>query len=262
MKRALFGLVLASCSKTEPVADKPAPRVEIFNATHGAFVTPNDVRVDGKSLGILPGRLATDRDAFRRAVSESLAEHGANALALAYTDDAKAEAVLAALRGIDEVVAMPKPEEMALDEGKMGNGATALEEGKMTKHDERPIAITAMVGGKPVEICRAYTPASNPYSAHDERVMLALQIGHAQLTRGLTRMNAPTLALHPAELDRELHAQKASPVFADRDEIELAAAPDATGADLTPVVASSCNAGFRTVRPIPLAEMTAQLGQK
>jgi hypothetical protein len=274
MKQVLvlvLAVALASCNKGEPARNKaePKPSADLFAGSHGVVVTATDVRVDGKSLGILPQRLATDRDALTGPLADSLGVNGKNALALAYTDDASGEAVLGALRGIEQRVARPRPEPAAVDESGGTGTAMALDEGKMggqykmgkpgSAPDAAEIAVTAIVGGKPTEICRVVTPPAG--ETDDERVMLTLQIGHAQIARVVSRVN-DSATIHAADLDGDLHKQKASAFFSDRDDIELAAAPDATGADLTPVVATGCSVGFREVQPVTVAELSKQLVQK
>ena len=268
MKWVWWSLVLVSCSKGDAVhttakAGSSAVSADVFANAKGVVVTANDVRVDGKSLGILPKRLVTDRDALKAAVGQSLLANGSAALALAYTDDAAGDAALGALRGLGERVARPRAEPMALDESKTGGTGTAMGEGHATPDADAPaIRVTAIVAGTPTEVCRVLVPPST--DPDDERVELTLQIGHTQWIRNLTRVKPEpaTIAANAHDLDRELRAQKATPFFSDRDDIELAAAPDASGADLTPVLATSCGAGFRTVQPLSLAELTALLGQK
>ncbi|HEY1550080.1 MAG TPA: hypothetical protein VGG28_19770 [Kofleriaceae bacterium] len=263
MKQLWLVVMLASCGKGGPAKTT----ADVFAGQHGVVVTATDVRVDGKSLGILPQRLATDRDALKSALVANKTE-----LALAYTDDASGDAVLGALRGIEDSAAKPiaKPAAddsggtaaaMALDEGKMGGGQYKMG-GNRHPADTAEIAVTALVGGKPTEICRVATPPPvDPGDSDDEHVMLTLQIGHAQIDRVVSRLN-DRATIHAADLDRDLNAQKTAAFFSDRDDIVLAAAPDATGADVTPVIATACKVGFREVRPASVAELTKRLGQK
>jgi hypothetical protein len=269
-------LVVVSCGKgAAPGSGSAATMADPFARATGVVVTSKDVRVDGKSLGTLPSSLVTDRAPLVDALATR-----PGAAALAYTDDASAEVVLAALRGIGELAqrnAPPPPPEdsgsndesggtgtaMALDEGKMGAGDSGQykmrgnsAEGASNAADA--ISISAVVGGKPTELCRVHAlPAA---AADDEQVELALQLYRDKWIRTLSRINeVATLQPHAQDLERDLATQKASAFFADRDDIELAAASDVTGADLTPVIATHCKAGFRSLRALTAAEMTAQV---
>lgn len=278
MKHFALIVIVASCGKGAPASGSGSAAsvtaVDPFVGASGVVVTSKDVLVDGKSLGTLPSSLVADRTAL----VDALAKRAGSGAALAYTDDASAEAVVAALRGFGELAqrnAPPEPEGSADESGGTGT-AMALDEGKMGKHDadraegqykmtgnkagdtRNGISISAMVGGKPTELCRV-TALPAP-KADDDRVELTLQLHRDKWIRTLSRVNeVATLAPHAQDLERDLAAQKASAFFEDRDDIELAAAPDVTGADLTPVIATQCKVGFRSLRAMTIAEITAQV---
>ena len=277
MKRFAVVLVVASCgkggsgkgepNKVEPGKLEPAaaaggkPEPGFGPDSKGVVVTAKDVLYDGKSIGVLPERLVTDRAALVAMLRGSTAR----AIAFTYTADAPAEVVLGALRAIADVpppVRPPVPRGAGEDAPRTGT-AMALDDGKMGKRDAPAalgpeIAISAVVDGKPKEICRATIPA--PLDPEDERVELSVQVAHDRWTRGISRIHElATLEPQPAALARDLHDQKVSAFFADRNDLELAAVPGATGADLTPVITAACAVGFFALRPLALAEVTAAL---
>jgi hypothetical protein len=260
MKQHLVWVVMvASCGKG---ATPGGGSATVTTPTAGVVITSKDVLVDGKSLGTLPGSLVRDRAPLVDALAKRT-----GAAAVAYTDDASADAVLGAVRGFAELAQRnapppPPPEDTGSDESGGVGQAMEHEQYKMgrqpapTTRDE--IAISTIVGGKPTELCRVI-PLPGP-AADDEQVELTIQIHHDTWIRTLSRVNeAATLQTHAQDLERDLTAQKASAFFSDRDDVELAAAPDATGADLTPVIATHCKVGFRSLRPATIAEVTAQL---
>jgi hypothetical protein len=238
----LAALALAvSAAASRLAAAAPAPAAAPDPA--GVMITATEVRLDGKRLAVTPARLA----ASPAALVEALAL-GGPAATLTYTADAPAEAVLAALRAIDDAAARatrPPPDHEAsinLDEGKMGKrdvvGPTV------------EIAIRAVVGGTATEICRArLAPEVDP--ADDPPVDLVIRLGLAASTRQHTRINtfAP-LPAPGAALDRALREEKAAAFFADRGDVVIAAEPKLTGAALTPVVTALCQVGFTALRPI------------
>jgi len=262
-------LIAASCGKgdsTKGTASKSD--VPAFDPS-GVVITAKDVAIDGKSLGILPEGLVTDRQLYVDTLDKRTGP-----IMLAYSDDAAGPAVLGALRGINELAerhhppppaagsAPPPPDsnedpdvgrQMAIDEARRA-GTLGSRPGPRTE-----FKISAFVGGKPTEICRAMT-ASAP-DPDDENVELVAQIGRNNWSVGISRVNETTKVASAADLEGKLREQKSSAFFKDRDDAELAAAPDATGADVTPVIADLCKIGFRALRPLSEAEATAQLGE-
>jgi len=265
-------LIVASCGKGESTKAAPARDVPRFE-TDGVVVTAKDVSVNGKSLGILPEGLVTDRQLYIEALVKRRISTPDGPITLAYTDDAAGSAVLAAMRGIAEheeqyhprpPAEPPPPPPSDPNEDPQAARAKAIEEARRSGFlggghagSRTEFKIAAMVEGKPTEICSAMTMWAP--EADDEDVELVAQIGHNAWTLGLTRLNDSS-QVASADLESKLREHKSSTFFKDRDDAELVAAPDATGADVTPMITGLCKVGFRALRALSQAEAAAQLG--
>jgi hypothetical protein len=208
-----LAVVIVAVSSSAAAAPPPRPA----SASAGVTVTATEVRLDGQRLDVTPASLARDRAPLLKALAAGA--HGP--MVLTYTSDAAADAVLAALRAIEE----------------SGTAATSIR-----------------AGAPAAEVCQATAPKV----AKDERVDLLIRLLPDRATRALTRVNeVAELPTAGEALARDLDAQKASAYFADRDEVILAVDPGVKGAALTPLVRALCKAGFRALRPLAMDETTA-----
>jgi len=248
-------LVVAGCGKGDPTKPPPKPTDPApFAEATGVVVTARGVFVDGKSLGVLPERLLADP-----APLLALLHHGVPT-PLAYTEDAPAAVVLAAVLAIDNAIWATTPAPAAADTADEAGGtgtAMRLDEGLVGKPLPR-FAITATVGGQPAEVCRAAVPPMARLG-DDDRIELVVQVGHGTWQRTLSRVDDVATSEGGADLGRDLRTQKASAFFTDHETIVLTATREATGADLTPVLAAACTAGFVAVQGMPLETATAML---
>ena len=224
-RHVLVLATLQGCSKSDvPVEERgqrPSSADPLGEIVKGVVVTAKDVTVDGASIGTLPEKLMADRVSL----VALLGKHVGDAIALAYSEDAPAEVVLAALRGIDDAV-------------------------------KSRIMVETVVGGKLVDVCRPLVPPA--IDPTEERVDLSVELGEKQWVVGMSRVNEFTVLDRPfTRFESTLKEHKASAFFADSQAIEVAAAPGLTGADLTPALTLICSSGFVAIRPRAIAELTA-----
>jgi hypothetical protein len=231
----------------------------------GILVNARDVLVDGKSLGVQPDQLRTERRALIGALTELHTANPEGPIAVTYTEDASAAAVLDALRAMSEAAPAMDPR-MPLDEGKMGRDPQlerqrAIDEARAAGilGSPRPgpaYTLSALVGSVQQKVCDARAVIVAP---DDERVELALTVGAGAWTVAMTRVNEIEKSDSSAKLADMMKRHKASAFFVDRTDIELAAEAGAHGADLTPAVAASCAAGFFQIRPVGVEQIAKQL---
>ena len=255
-------LIVVGCSKsdskqaalTNPPPTKPAPPA--VADVKGVLVTASDVLVDGKSLGVLPDRLVTDR----AALAAFLAAHPASALT--YTDDASAAAVLGAARALGEagVAAPPRAADTSHEDPQLAR-QRAIDEARTagilgSGTPGAPYTLSALANGVPQKICDARGAGTMP---DDERVELAVTIGAGTWTTTITRVNETATGSSATKLADMVRQYKQSAFFADRTDVELAAEPGARGADLTAALTASCGVGFFALRPLTVDEVAKQL---
>jgi len=198
-------VVIAGCggdgtprAAPEPPAHTPARPPPSTIDRRGLLVTATDVLLDGASLGIAPASLAADRSAL----SEQLRRAPA-AVALRYTGDAPAAAVVAALCGLIE-----------------------------TGHPR--VDLATELAGKAIATCSVT-------AAPAESTALKVELRGDRVELGLSDVR-PVLhrALRDSGLAAELREDLAAPFFDQLGAAEIAVDPAAVGSDLHRVMNALC----------------------